>query len=1184
MRQTKSSLSLFIAITLGIVLGIIGSVSVHAHDKSPAPGVWLNHSAQKSKLKKGETFFAGKFRYEVLSLKGSRGGVALVGTRTKRITKAVVEEQIKKSGYTLTVLSIGKNAFKGCKRLRSVTTNTVLKSIEKNAFYGCRKLKEIRIDTMGLKKAGKNAFKGIHKRAVITVPEEKYSRYGKLLKGKGQRASVKIRSLHTHHFSEWQTVTAPECTAPGEQSSVCACGNAQTRTIPALGHAYTGEFTVDAAATCEKEGMKSRHCNRCGVKTEQTKIEKLSHVCTAYSYNEDASCTKDGTETAVCEMCGVSNTRTKPGTALGHAYAEEFTIDIAATCEKEGMKSRHCSRCGAGTDQTKIEKRKHAYTVYSYNGNASCTKDGTETAVCEMCGVSNTRTKPGTALGHAYAEEFTIDIAATCEREGEKSRHCSRCEAKTEQTKISKLEHVYIHYRYNNDATCITDGTETAVCETCGREHTRTKENSALITSGHCFGRWEINASATCTAAGSRQRICSLCQRRETETIPALGHNFINYMYNHDETCAADGTETAVCSRCSATDTRIKPGTMSNIHAGEWQTVIPATCLEGGRRERSCTVCGKKETEEIPAPGHRFSAEFTVDVSPTCSREGVKSRHCSRCDAVADRQAVVKTGRHSLTVSNQEKVPTCMEEGWKAYSSCVYEGCEYTTKEILYALGHTWNAEKTACTICGRAALEDTDTWTVHYTVDSLKSEGFDDEGKYEKKFVSERGQTVTVQAPAAKLGYKFVQWSDGNTQMERTDTWENMDKTIEAVYDYDFLSMPVIAIDTQGMAVDSRDYYVGCEIDILNTREEYTFRDKTARIRGRGHSTWAFPGKKPYRLKFDKKINLFGSGEEKDWILLANYIDRSLIRNHITYSIASLFETQKYTTTSISVEVYINGVYQGVYTLNEQTETGTNRVEIDETAEGEGLGFLVEMDCRGDGEMEGVLDRDWFKLPSDTTQHYNIKTPDTDMITEDQVNYVKNYLDYAYQVLQAGEGGTYDYEEASQYFDMRSFAEGYIVDELVKSIDIDDGLSFYMYKDKNGKLCRGPLWDYDISIGNITLVYSERDSWNKLRAKGNAWYKRLLESGEFQKLVSDILVQKSDEIVRKIDETIEEARSQRASFERNFERWELLSGTHNNALGAIETWDNHLSYVREWLCERSMKFLLETYGEADAF
>ena len=516
MRQTKSSLSLFIAITLGIVLGIIGSVSVHAHDKSPAPGVWLNHSAQKSKLKKGETFFAGKFRYEVLSLKGSRGGVALVGTRTKRITKAVVEEQIKKSGYTLTVLSIGKNAFKGCKRLRSVTTNTVLKSIEKNAFYGCRKLKEIRIDTMGLKKAGKNAFKGIHKRAVITVPEEKYSRYGKLLKGKGQRASVKIRSLHTHHFSEWQTVTAPECTAPGEQSSVCACGNAQTRTIPALGHAYTGEFTVDAAATCEKEGMKSRHC----------------------------------------------------------------------------------SRCGAGTDQTKIEKRKHAYTVYSYNGNASCTKDGTETAVCEMCGVSNTRTKPGTALGHAYAEEFTIDIAATCEREGEKSRHCSRCEAKTEQTKISKLEHVYIHYRYNNDATCITDGTETAVCETCGREHTRTKENSALITSGHCFGRWEINASATCTAAGSRQRICSLCQRRETETIPALGHNFINYMYNHDETCAADGTETAVCSRCSATDTRIKPGTMSNIHAGEWQTAIPATCLEGGRRERSCTVCGKKETEE----------------------------------------------------------------------------------------------------------------------------------------------------------------------------------------------------------------------------------------------------------------------------------------------------------------------------------------------------------------------------------------------------------------------------------------------------------------------------------------------------------------------------------------------------------------------------------------------------------
>ncbi len=112
---------------------------------------------------------------------------------TKKKTSYTVPDTVKIEGVKYKVTKIAAKAFKNQKKLKKVTIGKNITSIGKQAFYGCKKLKKITIKTTKLKTVGKQAFKGIHKKATIKVPKKKYKKYKKLLKGKGQKKTVKIK-------------------------------------------------------------------------------------------------------------------------------------------------------------------------------------------------------------------------------------------------------------------------------------------------------------------------------------------------------------------------------------------------------------------------------------------------------------------------------------------------------------------------------------------------------------------------------------------------------------------------------------------------------------------------------------------------------------------------------------------------------------------------------------------------------------------------------------------------------------------------------------------------------------------------------------------------------------------------------------------------------------------------------
>ncbi|MHB1139369.1 MAG: CotH kinase family protein, partial [Microthrixaceae bacterium] len=152
---------------------------------------------------------------------------------------------------------------------------------------------------------------------------------------------------------------------------------------------------------------------------------------------------------------------------------------------------------------------------------------------------------------------------------------------------------------------------------------------------------------------------------------------------------------------------------------------------------------------------------------------------------------------------------------------------------------------------------------------------------------------------------------------------------------------LPIVRIDTDGFApVLDRDSYVHGAMTIDPNGSDVAAYSGTLGVKGRGNSTWDAP-KKPYRLKLDTKSPIMGIASSKDWVLLANYLDKSQLR---TWTAAEISEGTDlaWTPTFRHVEVIFNGQYLGVYQLTESIKPASTRVDIEEMEPTDNTGTAV--------------------------------------------------------------------------------------------------------------------------------------------------------------------------------------------------------------------------------------------------
>jgi len=447
---------------------------------------------------------------------------------------------------------------------------------------------------------------------------------------------------------------------------------------------------------------------------------------------------------------------------------------------------------------------------------------------------------------------------------------------------------------------------------------------------------------------------------------------------------------------------------------------------------------------------------------------------------------------------------------------------------------------------------------TVEFTCDSNEGEII---GKVNQTVYE--GMVTTKVYANPKVGYKFVKWSTGEETQSLTVT-ATEDTVIYAIFERIIEGLPIISIDTENNEpIISKEYYINCSISTLNTEDKNLLNNAVAEIRGRGNTSWDSP-KKPYRIKFDMPTDLFGNGEARKWTLIANHTDLSLIRNYLAYSVASIFDTQKYTSSTQFIDLYLNGEYLGVYLLCEQIEAHPNRVDISESSEID-TGYLIELDGREDGDGFYVNE-----------EFYAIKSPDTDdsLFSEAHTEFIKAYLE---ECLEAVSGD--DYAKIEELIDTKSFAQAYLVFELFNNVDVGYA-SFYMYKDVGGKLQCGPVWDFDRSLG-VTGHHHEAEKYDILWAKEqNTWFNRLLNHAEFVELVACELNSNLSAIQATLDQCYDYAYENEQSFLRNFEKWDIL-GTYvwpnSGPTDGLDTWQEQVEYTREFL-NSSLYFLILTY------
>jgi hypothetical protein len=381
-------------------------------------------------------------------------------------------------------------------------------------------------------------------------------------------------------------------------------------------------------------------------------------------------------------------------------------------------------------------------------------------------------------------------------------------------------------------------------------------------------------------------------------------------------------------------------------------------------------------------------------------------------------------------------------------------------------------------------------------------------------------------------------------------------------------INLPVIYITTAGAApvVSETDYLSGSlGVTPLPGSSDVAYSG-TMQIKGHGNSTWFLP-KKPYKVKLDTKASLLGMASSKDWILLANYDDKSLLRDLVAFEVGMRLG-MAWTPNSRFVELYFNGQYEGNYQLTEEIEIDKNRVNIPEMAttdiSGTALtgGYLLEVDDRDD--------------PDDilfTTSRGNIfDLHDPDPAAPQQLAYIQNYV-------QETEDAVYSPDFAdpttgyAQYLDIDSYINWYLVNELFKNNDAVFWSSCWLYKDRSGKIFMGPVWDFDTGAGNINYNGNNDPTgwWLRSNPLPTAqWTERLFDDPAFAAAVAarwnEIKASQLDTLSTYIDEN---AAALDQSERNNFQRWPILSTYVVPNAEVAGSYQGEVNYLKSWLTQR---------------
>ncbi|MBQ4536469.1 MAG: CotH kinase family protein [Lachnospiraceae bacterium] len=361
--------------------------------------------------------------------------------------------------------------------------------------------------------------------------------------------------------------------------------------------------------------------------------------------------------------------------------------------------------------------------------------------------------------------------------------------------------------------------------------------------------------------------------------------------------------------------------------------------------------------------------------------------------------------------------------------------------------------------------------------------------------------------------------------------------------------NLPSLFIETQSGTLDniheSKEVKEKAAITLFDSEGIVAYDNDIEYIKTRGNSSFYYFDKKPYQIKLLREASLLEMPSAEKWVLLANGIDSTLLKNDIVFRFA-----HKYTSVpSIQgeyVDLYVNGNYEGNYYLCERIEIGKNRLNITNQEERPGDitgGYLVE-------HTEVVDEVPENSFTTDKGHCYIIVSPEN--ATAEQKEYICGLFNEMEVAMEQENGIHPDTgKHFSEYINVESWAEKYMMEEVFQDPDAVK-LSAYFYKDADSvdaHIYAGPMWDYDRAMGSYGNNKYAVDAPEQV-GKCGIYVEEMMQHEEVRNLVYEKFGEKMVPYVNylaasdiyQLDERIE------ASAEMNQVRWKPVFGYYKDA------------------------------------
>lgn len=423
-------------------------------------------------------------------------------------------------------------------------------------------------------------------------------------------------------------------------------------------------------------------------------------------------------------------------------------------------------------------------------------------------------------------------------------------------------------------------------------------------------------------------------------------------------------------------------------------------------------------------------------------------------------------------------------------------------------------------------------------------------------------------------VGNNFV-WDYKDETVHNTDIYNNSADSDNSIFsssigidnlpfddsEYPYAGIPRIVIETKDhQAIKDRETEIPAKLQIWGENSpESEVMELT--IRGRGNTSWTDMPKKSYKIEFLNKQSMLGMPKDRDWALIANYADKTLMKNYLMYHLSAELGAY-YAPRCEFVELYLNKEYLGVYLLTETIKIAKQRINIPENDNS----YIVEIDARlRDGDQvvfSHIIRGDSLKFK----WHFNFQIHRPQNASQQVLDTIENHIQ-SFETYLTNIQENQD-NHVNQWIDIDEYVKHYWVQEFSKNPDADFKTSVYFSWIKNDVIKMGPVWDFDIAFGghvwkNVidTKQWLIKDVyWNHFLFQDSVMKQALLSYWH----TNESIFSNTLNIVDSIQNILQYAAIN------NFKRWNILQSTESvfHSFSYL-TYEDATNDLKEWIKKR---------------